>query len=168
MTTITRPSIYTYYKTKDEIILDLLARELLTWQEDLSKWIQRGAARSRDIFCREFVQNLLEHDKMLQHYCLLYSFLETNCRIEKLVEFKKLAVPVMGTVVKVLMTNFPEYTMEQAALVTEEIISYVLGVYPSTHLTPKQKEAVTLSETGYQPLDFAILCEAGILAFLKE
>lgn len=166
MTTITRSSIYTYYKTRDEIILDLLRTELLSWQDELLQWGQKTAPLSRTAFCKDFTALLLKKDKMLQHYCLLYTFLEVNCRTEKLVRFKQSAVPVMGTLVWLLRMNFPDYTVEQASLITEEIISYILGLYPSTHLTAKQQEALTLSNTGYHTGDFAALCERGIAAFL--
>ncbi len=166
MTTITRSSIYTYYKTKDEIILDLLLNELFDWQKQLIQWTEKKAPMNKSVFCKEFTSILLKNDRMLKHYCLLYTFLELNCRIENLVSFKKNAVPIMETLVKILITNFPEFTLEQATQITEEIISYVLGLYPSTHLTLKQKKALELSGTGYHSSDFASLCEKGILAFL--
>ncbi len=166
MTTITRSSIYTYYKTKDEIILDLLLNELLKWQEEMLLWMQKTAPLDQAAFCKEFTAILLKNDKMLQHYCLLYTFLEKNCRIENLVSFKQGAIPVMGTMVQLIQVNFPQYTPEHAALIAEEIVSYILGLYPATHLTAKQLEAIILSSTGYQAPDFATLCESGITAFL--
>ena len=72
----------------------------------------------------------------------------------------------MGTMVQLIQVNFPQYTPEHAALIAEEIVSYILGLYPATHLTAKQLEAIILSSTGYQAPDFATLCESGITAFL--
>lgn len=83
-----------------------------------------------------------------------------------MIVFKQSVVPVMSTLVQVLTANFPHYTVEQASFITEEIVSYILGLYPATHLSPKQKEAVALSNTGYHTGDFAALCENGIGAFL--
>ena len=105
MTTITRSSIYTYYKTKDEIILDLLCQELTAWQEELLIWAQKTAPLDRAVFCKDFTSILLKNDKMLKHFCLLYTFLEINCRLEKLISFKQNVVPVMGSLVQVLMMN---------------------------------------------------------------
>ncbi len=168
MTTITRSSIYTYYKTKDEIILDLLMEELIDWKHDLLNWAQKKAPLSRTDFCKQFTQILLKNEKMLQHFCLLYTFLEVNCRIEKLVAFKKNAVPVMATIAQVIQINFPTLSMEKCFQITEEMVSYILGLYPSTHLTQKQKEAVTLSQTGYHLSDFKVLCQSGFEAFLAN
>lgn len=167
ITTINRSSIYTYYKTKDEIILDLLREELLDWRDELFIWSRDHAKLTKTEFAKAFTQHLITKDKMLQYYCILYNFLEINCRIEKLVEFKKDVIPVVGVLIKVIMTSFPEYSVDKASFVAEEIMTYVLGLYPSTHLTDKQNKAIELSATGYKAPDFATMCEQGVLAFLQ-
>lgn len=168
MTDITRSSIYTYYKTKDEIILDLLQEELTDWQEQMQIWSSKTTPLNKADFCREFTKILVERDRMLQYYCLLYTLLEVNCRIEKLVSFKRKAVPVMDVLVQIMLAHFPDFTEEQAFLTVEEIVFYILGLYPATHFTQKQKEAIALSETGYSVSDFARLCEKGIFSFLNQ
>ncbi len=166
MTTLTRSSIYTYYKTKDEIILDLLSYELVEWKEELLEWCEKTAPLDRYEFSRQFVDNLIGKDKMLQHYCLLYSLLERNCRLEKLVEFKSKAIPVAGALVHVIMKNFKEYSIEQAAMIVEQMIALIIGLYPVSHVTERQREAIELSETGYQTPDFMSVCKNGILKIL--
>ncbi len=168
MTAIKRSSIYTYYKTKDEIILDLLREELLQWQEELLLLLPKRPTLSKAEFAKMFTEMLMHKDKMLQYYCLLYSFLEINCGLLKIVAFKKSIMPIMGTLVKLLQAYFPEYETSKALLIVEEILSYVLGLYPSTHLTDKQKDALARSQTGYQASDFATLCQHGIASFLNN
>ena len=167
MTSITRSAIYTYYKTKDEIILDLLREELLDWKEELLEWTLETAPLNKAEFCKQFTTILMSKNKMLHYYSLLYTLLELNCRLEKLVIFKQHVIPVLGIIVKTIKENFPFYTQEQASIITEEIVSYILGLYPATHLTPKQKDAIILSKTDYQAPDFAQLCEMGINSFLS-
>lgn len=167
ITAINRSSIYTYYKTKDEIILDLLREEILDWKEELKAWSESYKGTTKQDFAAAFTKHLITKDKMLQYYCILYSFLEINCRIENLVTFKKDVVPVIGVLIQVLLNAFPKYSLESASIIAEEIMTYVLGLYPSTHLTDKQKKAIEISETGYQAPDFSILCENGILSFLN-
>lgn len=167
ITTITRSSIYTYYKTKDEIILDLLALELVEFSNHLLEWSCSKQLQNAEEFCKDFTDIIVKNRKMLSHYCLLYSFLEINCRLDNLVEFKNKAIPVTGTIVKTIQQNFTHITHEQAELITTEIVTYVLGLYPATHLTDKQKEAIALSKEEYNEADFSTLCYLGILAFLK-
>lgn len=166
MTTITRSSIYTYYKTKDEMLMDLLSMELIQWKEELLAWCEMTAPLTCEEFSRQFTDILVLHDKMLQYYCLLYTLLEKNCRIEKMVEFKKQAIPVAETIVQVILKNFPVLTIPAASEISEQIIAFVLGLYPSSHMTQKQKEALLLSQTEYQPPEFHSTCVKGIEAFL--
>lgn len=166
MTTLTRSSIYTYYKTKDEIILDLLGYELTEWREELLDWSQEAVPLDRLEFSKQFTENIVKKDKMLQHYCLLYSLLEKNCRLEKLIEFKQKAVPVAGVLVQILMTNFPNYSQAEATVIVEQMIALIIGLYPVSHITQKQKEAIILSNTGYKTPDFLSVCQKGIAALL--
>ncbi|MGN0485093.1 MAG: TetR family transcriptional regulator [Lachnospiraceae bacterium] len=166
ITTLTRSSIYTYYKTKDEIILDLLGYELAEWGDELLVWAQMTAPLERVEFSRQFTENIRKKEKMLQHYCLLYSLLEKNCRLEKLVEFKQKAIPVAGGLVEILMTNFPKYSKKEAAEIVEQMIALIIGLYPASHITDKQKEAIARSNTGYRPPDFLSVCQKGIAALL--
>lgn len=168
MTTITRSSIYTYYKTKDEIILDLLRIELLSWNEQILNWTKKKAPMNKLCFCRDFTSLLLKNEKMLKHYSLLYSFLEINCRIEKLIVFKKEVFPVTVTIASILKMNFPELTTEQASIITEEFMAYILGLYPATHLTKKQKDAMKQSLADYPEVNFSQMCMSGLFAFINS
>lgn len=168
ITTLTRSSIYTYYKTKDEIILDLLGYELTEWGEELLIWCKETSPLERLEFSRQFTNNLLKKEKMLKHYCLLFALLEKNCRLEKIVEFKLKAIPVAGTLVQVIMSNFPNYSQKEAAVIVEQIIALVIGLYPASHVTSKQREAIELSHTGYVTPDFESVCQGGIAALLVQ
>ena len=54
MTAISRSSIYTYYKTKDEIMLDILILKLNDWKNDLLIWTQKKLLYQK----KPFVVNL--------------------------------------------------------------------------------------------------------------
>ena len=174
MTTIGRSSIYTYYKTKEEMLLDLLRMELAGWEEELFAWrelsaeMAGGAANRAAVraFCEQFADILMEHEKMLRYFCLLYTLLEKNCRLEKLVEFKREAVPVIGRIAERLSGRFPMLSPDAADEVIHQFIGFVLGMYPVSHLTPKQARAIELSRTGYAPLDFRDAVVGGMEAFL--
>ena len=81
-------------------------------------------------------------------------------------EFKQKAVPVAGTLVQILMKNFPNYSQAEATVIVEQIIALLIGLYPVSHITDKQKEAIELSGTGYIAPDFLSVCQKGIAALL--
>ena len=105
---------------------------------------------------------------MLKHYCLLFTLLEKNSRLEKLVEFKRKAIPAAGAVVQSIITNFPNYSQQEAAAITEQIIALVIGLYPVSHLNSVQKEAIAISQTGYVEPEFESICTKGICVLLKQ
>ncbi|MBE5960971.1 MAG: TetR/AcrR family transcriptional regulator [Lachnospiraceae bacterium] len=167
MTSITRPSFYTYYKTKDEVLLDLLKTELLFWKEELLEMIETISELSSEQFAETFTHMLAAKDKMLHLYSLLFTSLEQNCRIEKLVDFKRSIMPTMMVFTEFLLKCMPWLTEDQAALLNTELITYVLGLYPMSHLTKKQLDAVELSSTGYHSPEFEPLCKLGTVAFIN-
>lgn len=67
---------------------------------------------------------------------------------------------------KAILKNFPALTIPAASEISEQIIAFVLGLYPSSHMTQKQKEALLLSQTEFQPPEFQSICVKGIEAFL--
>ena len=167
MTAISRSSIYTYYKTKDEIMLDILILKLNDWKNDLLIWTQKKAPLSKEAFCREFTDILSKHECMLNYYSLLYMMLERNCRLEMLIHFKQQVIPLLEAFVQIILTHFPNYSAQHATFLIEQILAYVLGIYSTTHLTDKQQEALIKSNMNYHAPNFNALCEAGLLAFFS-
>ena len=166
MTTITRSSIYTYYKTKDEIIMDLLGQELIEWKEELQFLANASGEISVEEFSKQLVASLMRNEKMVKHYCLLFSVLEKNCRIEKIVQFKKRAIPVIQELAELLTKKFHVESTKTVSDLVEQMIALIIGLYPAAHLTEKQKEALVISQMGYRPPNFASVCEKGITALL--
>lgn len=167
MTAVTRPAIYNYYKTKDEIILDLLQKELLAWHNELKNWVEKNSPMSKKEFCSRFAENIATKKRMLSYYSLLFTNLEQNCRLEKIENFKQNIFPLLETIKKIIQTNFPEYS-QNAEKIMHRFIAYILGLYPMTHLTDKQKEAMRLAHIDFNILDFKTMCEQGLYALLQN
>ena len=168
MTSFTRPSIYNYYKTKDEILLDLLTRELLEWQDSLLGTLQTIQEMSKEEYCNFLTQTLVANDKMLKLFSHLFTTFEKNSGIDKLVHFKKEMMKVMKTVLTSVEQYFPNATVEHRTIFVSALFSYVLGLYPMSHLTPKQMEAISLSEIEYVAPDFEYMCNQGIRLLLSD
>ena len=67
---------------------------------------------------------------------------------------------------KAILKNFPTLTIPAASEISEQIIAFVLGLYPSSYMTQKQRKALRLSQTEFQPPEFQNTCAKGIEAFL--
>jgi AcrR family transcriptional regulator len=79
MTSISRPTIYNYYKTKEEILLDLLKKEYLNWHETLRKHFDETTVMSKEEYCRFLSDSLAGREKFLKLLSVHYSSIEKNC-----------------------------------------------------------------------------------------
>ena len=68
-TSFSRPSIYNYFETKEEIFLSLLKEEYDLWNSDLEKLYQEGAL-SRDAFSKQLANTLSQRDYLLKIQCM--------------------------------------------------------------------------------------------------
>jgi AcrR family transcriptional regulator len=167
MTSFTRPTIYNYYKTKDEILLDLLNREMQDWQDCLIKRMNAAAEMSKEQYSRCLTELLSSHDKMLKLFSILFTFLENNSGIEKLAEFKKEVMKVMGVITASVEKYFPAAAAENRNLFVTALFAYILGLYPMSHDSQKQLEAIKLARVDYVIPDFQTMCYQGILLLLS-
>jgi AcrR family transcriptional regulator len=168
LTSITRPTIYNYYKTKDEVLLDLLKREMLNWQACLVEVMDTAAKMTKEQYSTCLTETLLSHDKMLKLSSILFTFLENNSGIEKLADFKKEVMKVLGTIAVSVDKYFPMATAENKAVFVSAFYAYILGLYPMSHPSQKQLEAIQRAGVDYVALDFQNMCYYGILLLLSD
>lgn len=64
-TSICRSNIYNYYQTKDEIFLDILERDYLSWMEDI-KDRMAGEEPGRESYCRNIAATAALHPRLLK------------------------------------------------------------------------------------------------------
>jgi AcrR family transcriptional regulator len=154
MTSFKRTTIYLYYKTKDEALLDLLKREMLDWKLSMEEAINTVETMTKEQYCDFFTNVIVAHDKMLKLLCILTTNIENQCSLEKLTDFKRETFPVFDLIRESLNKFFPHATLEGKAFFMTTFLSNMLGLYPLVHPTKKQKEAMKLAGSTYIPPDF--------------
>jgi AcrR family transcriptional regulator len=153
MTSFKRPTIYLYYKTKDEALLDLLKREMLEWNVALKAELCTPEIMSKDRFCEIFTDTMIPHDKMLKLLSILNTNIEKQCSLEKITEFKRDVHCVFTTIGESLDKHFPHTADDKKSFFMAAFMANILGFYPLTHLAQKQIEAMKTIGI-YRPLDF--------------
>lgn len=168
MTSFTRPSIYNYYQTKDEILLDLLKQEMLHWQADFLDIMNSTSSMTKEQYSISITKSLQAHDKMLKLLSILFIFLEKNSRIEKIADFKKTVFYIFGTINESVNKYFPNASKKAKDTFTSVLFPYILGLHPMTYLSEKQLRAVQLAGVDYTVPDFQYMCYHGILLLLSD
>lgn len=168
ITSFTRPSIYNYYKTKDEVLLDLLKREMLHWQKCLIEVMDTTPTMTKEQYSTCLTQLLSSHDKLLMLACILFTLIENNSSVEKLADSRKEFKKVQDTVAASLDKYFPAAAAEKKAICASAFYAYVFGLYPETHPSQKQLEAIELAGIDYLVPSFQHMCYHGILLLLSD
>lgn len=167
LTSLSRPSIYNYFKTKDEVLLALLKRELLHWQTEFLEETAEIPDMSREQFSACLTAGLMRHAKMFRLLSILFSSLEESSRVESLADFYGSVAAVFASIFAQSTRYFPHATQEAKQRLQHEIVAYVLGLHAMTSLSDKRLSAMRLLGACESLPHFEPLCYHGILALLS-
>ena len=162
----TRSNLYRYFKNKEDIFLKLLGNDILLWGKDIATTFAEEMPSIPE-FSKAWVKLMLQHERMLELYTILYTLLEKNATLEALVEFKKMITSELGAGTMVLLKILPFQRPEQATVFLYGSMSLAMGIYPLMHLTPKQLEAVEIAKIEMSQEFVRETLEQSTLALLK-
>lgn len=142
---LTRPSIYNYFETKEEILLGLLIRKYESWCEALEKIA--GLADSLDrIGLSQHIAHTLEDQETLLRILNMNLFeIELNSRIERLADFKVQFKREITAFYAILHAYKADVTDEECGAFCETFSAFLFGVFPFTKHTEKQNAAMQMA-----------------------
>lgn len=145
-TNFTRQTIYTYYQTKEEILLDLLKHHYQKFMTKLKDDLDANKHLTRESFARLLTDRLLEKPVMLSLFSILYSVLEVNVSYERLLAFKRKIFHSFDLFKSCLKQIYQGYSEEELELFCYHFMIYISSLYPITH--PSQNQLKAIKEIG--------------------
>ena len=88
-TSFSRPSIYNYFETKEEIFLALFAQEYDEWTSAVMNIYNNNDTLSKDEFADKLAKTIQDKERLLKLLSMNMYDLEENSRLERLIDFKK-------------------------------------------------------------------------------
>lgn len=164
-TSCSRPSIYNYFQTKEEIFLRLFEREYLLWCRDLEK-ISTDGVKS-DELPEKLARSLEKRKLMLKLLAVNLYDMEENSRIERLVSFKRAYGKSVELLDFILQNAFPGKTDKERRYTLMVALQFLHGVYPYAHATKKQIEAMDTVGIRHDNGSIYELSLAGLKIILK-
>ena len=152
-TSFTRPAIYTYFETRDEILLALLNREYECWIKDLVRISSIKTKLTKEQLVEELAHTLEDREILLRIQNMNLYEIELNSRVERLSEFKRLYGRSVECFITILKNQIPGID-DECKTITDIFNAFLFGVYPFVFHTPKQIEA--MEDAGIQPVDTSI------------
>jgi AcrR family transcriptional regulator len=168
LTSIKRPAIYLYYKTKDEVLLDLLKKEMQDWDLSLHKVIDTAETITKEAFCALLTETLAPRNKLFRLFVILCTNIENQCRLEKLTEFKRESGAAFSTIGEGLDKFFPKAPADVKMAFMTAFLTYMHGLYPLSYPTQKQLDAMEGAGRAYTAPDFRKSFYHGLMLLAAE
>ncbi len=142
---LTRPAIYNYFETKEEILMGLLAREYEEWCGELEGLIVPAKALNRAELSAQMAHTLEDKETLLRILNMNLFEIEQNSRVERLAGFKKLFKRSITAMSEILKAYKPDVTDLECEEFYETFSAFLFGVFPFTKHTEKQMEAMKMA-----------------------
>ena len=148
LTSLSRPSIYNYFATKEEIFLALLTEEHLCWTESI-RGIAPPAVKGRKALAGALACTLEQRELMLRLMTSNLRDMENNSSMEALVDLKRAfraSIEELRSCLAICAPDMDEGAIERFVW---SFLPFAYGVYPYTKATPKQLEAMRLAGVDF-------------------
>lgn len=154
LTKFTRPTIYKYFNTKEEILIKILLADMESWISTLINSFKINKLYSIDEIADIWVNAISENYRLLNLYSILFTSIEKNVSIEALAEFKKDVHKLQEPVMELLKQLFPKADKANILNFLTNQLALALGLYPMCQLCELQIKAIEASGINYKAPDF--------------
>lgn len=164
---LTRSSIYNYFKTKEEILLGLICRESSFWVEDLQK-IALQKTMTASEFASVMADSLESRKQMLKLISWNHLELEENSRTERISEVQTITYKAIQIFISCLDKFFPSMTTSEKRVFQISFFTLLYGLDSYVMQSQKQIEAIQFTEIPYCPVTVRDTVYNFMMQFLKE
>ena len=149
VTSFSRPTIYNYFQTKEEIFLALFEREYDRWNEDLEMILEENASLMKEQVAEKIAHSLEKREQLLKLLSMNNYDMEANSRLELLTTFKAAYGKSMMNIRSILSKFCPEIGNEEQENFIYVFYPFMFGIYPYAKVTEKQKTAMKDAQVNY-------------------
>ncbi len=148
-TSFSRPTIYNYFQTKEEIFLALFEREYVRWNEELESILQDNESLTKEQIAEKLASSLANRMQLLKLLAMNNYDMEANSRPELLTSFKVAYGQSLKNVGMILTKFCPEKSEKEIRDIIYVFFPFMFGIYPYTAVTDKQQDAMKQANVDY-------------------
>lgn len=148
-TSFSRPTIYNYFETKEEIFLALYEREYVRWNNELKVIYSENNKLSIEKLADKISTSLANRKQLLKLLAMNNYDMEANSREELLVSFKIAYGESINNIKMILKKFFPKMTDSNIERFIFIFFPFLFGIYPYTNVTKKQRSAMKKAKIDF-------------------
>lgn len=152
LTHLSRPSIYNYYHSKEEIFLDILLREYNLFGNDIKKTLGKEKISQEEI-ANKLSEIILKHLYLLKLISSYENAIEENSSLEHLKEYREeWEKGYYSDFMEALNIQFPEISNQEKDSFINLFTTSLYGIYPM--ICPSEERIASMKERGtYKEMD---------------
>ncbi len=150
ITSFSRPTIYNYFETKEEIFLALFKREYDLWNNQLAAILDQNGQLTKAQLADKIAQSLAERQQLLKLLSMNNYDMEANSRQELLTSFKQSYGRSLDQMRMLLEKFCPDMGGKEIRNFLYTFFPFMFGIYPYTAVTEKQKVAMKEAGVNYE------------------
>ena len=149
MTSFSRPAIYNYFETREEIFLALFKREYDLWNEQLTAIHDGNDQLSKAQLADRIAGSLADRPQLLKLLSMNNYDMEANSRQEFLNTFKQSYGGSIRRMCMLLEKFCPGMEPKEIQNFIYIFFPFMFGIYPYTAVTDKQRTAMKEAGINY-------------------
>ena len=149
VTSFSRPTIYNYFHTKEEIFLALFEREYDRWNAELETILNSDQSCTRKQLADKIAGSLERRAQLLRLLSMNNFDMEENSREEMLASFKRAYGRSLDLFRSIIEKYCPDMSAEEVKAIMYVFFPFMFGIYPYAEVTEKQKKAMEDAEVEY-------------------
>lgn len=139
-TSFTRPSIYNYFSTREDIFLALLQREYEAWIRYLEAVKPTSAEKTASGFAGMLAESLSTRPILLKLLAMNQFDMEEHSDVRCLAEFKSVCMAARKAVCSCLARYVPYMGIAEAEAFAYAFFPFMFGIYPYTTGTKNRRK----------------------------
>ena len=148
-TSMSRPSVYNYFRTKEEIFLALFGREYDRWNASLAQLLAQPPPKDAGAFADALARTLRDRGILLRLLSMNLYDMEGGSRVENLTAFKRSYGQSIRLVRAMLEKFRPEMSREAREGFVWAFFPFLFGIHPYTAVTEKQRAAMAAAGVDF-------------------
>lgn len=149
ITSFSRPTIYNYFETKEEIFLALFKREYDLWNEQLTGILEENEQLTKAELADKIAGSLTERKQLLKLLSMNNYDMEASSRQEMLTIFKQSYGGSMHRMCTLLTKFCPDMSVMDIQNFIYIFFPFMFGIYPYTEVTKKQRASMKEAGINY-------------------
>lgn len=141
-----RPTIYNYFRTKEEIYLAMVEREMERWKADLESILNSDKTYSREQLADVIAGSLVEREQMLKLFCTNNHEIEANSNEALMASYRKVCGKTVKLFEAIIKKSYPDMSHEEIMGIVYVFFPFMVGIYPYIMITDKQRKAFEEAE----------------------